>query len=94
MKRFSIRCVIALFAASVTAGCVTTESITATTELQRETASYIKKHYEGVVSPELVQISDVRKVWTEVRWKAETLQSKYDCSADDMFRSVSCIVGE
>jgi hypothetical protein len=93
MKRLIIRCVIALFATSITAGCVTT-----TTNYQRETASYITKHYGGVVSPELVRISDVHKVWDEVRWKAETIHSNYDCSADDsaddMLRHVSCIEGE
>jgi hypothetical protein len=81
MKRLRILCVIVLFIALITAGCANTAA-----NLKRETARYIG----GGVTPEQVQISDVKRGMTEVKWTADTPKGKYNCSADDMVRRVYC----
>jgi len=63
-------------------GCANT-----TPNLQRETA----RNIGGNMSPEQVQVSNVKRGMTSVKWGAETPQGVYDCSADDMLRRVHCV---
>jgi hypothetical protein len=79
-------------AALLLAGCT---AVTATTQLQRETAKFIVDNVGGVLPPEFVMISEVRGIGPgEIQWKADTMQAKYDCSADEMFHRVYCAEGD
>lgn len=59
----------------------------AAANLQSETARYIG----GNVSADQVIVSGVDRGITDVKWKASAPTGNYDCSADDMVRSVYCI---
>lgn len=72
---FSVAAIVALTA------CANTSA-----NLQRETATYIG----GNVTPEQVEISDINRGIMDVSWKASAPTGRYDCSADDMVRRVSC----
>jgi len=67
---------------SLSAGCASNVE-----NLQRETARQIG----GNVSPQSVNISNVDRGVTTVKWNAQSAQGAYSCSADDMVRSVLCV---
>jgi uncharacterized protein YcfL len=71
MKGFIFPAVIALL---MVTGCASTPE-----NLQRETARVI-----GDISPEQVQVSNVKRGVTDVKWEADTPKGAYSCSADDM----------
>ena len=54
--------------------------------LQRETAKSV-----GNIPPDSVYITSVDRGATSVTWEALTSKGKYNCSADDMVRSVYCL---
>jgi hypothetical protein len=68
-------------AAIIMCGCASTGE-----NLQRETA----KSIGGNTSPEQVTVTNVARGATNVKWKATAPTGNYDCSADDMVRSVLC----
>ena len=55
--------------------------------LRRETARFIG----GNLSPDQVNVSNIDRGITAVKWDAETPKGKYTCSADDMVRRVNCV---
>jgi hypothetical protein len=61
-------------------GCASTPE-----NLQRETARFL-----GDISPEQVQVSNVKRGVTDVKWEADTPKGTYSCSADDMVRRPYC----
>ena len=61
-------------------GCASTPE-----NLQRETARVI-----GDISPDQVQVSNVKRGVTDVKWEADTPKGAYSCSADDMVRRPYC----
>ena len=63
------------------AGCASTGD-----NLQRETASAI-----GDVMPDAVQVNNIDRGATSVKWDAVTAKGSYSCSADDMLRHVHCV---
>ena len=77
MKRFFL--LVALVCLSLT-GCASNPET-----LQRETARVI-----GDISPEQVQVSNVKRGATNVSWDANTPKGAYGCSADDMVRRPMC----
>jgi hypothetical protein len=77
MKRFAFLTIIACL---LSAGCASTPE-----NLQRETARVI-----GDISPEQVQVSNVKRGVTDVKWEAATPKGDYSCSADDMVRRPYC----
>ena len=91
VKRLSILCMIVLLAISMTAGCAGTN---ATANLQRGTSEYIATNIGGSIPPQQILISDVNTRMGEVKWKADTPQAKYDCTADEMFHRVYCVEGD
>ena len=68
--------------AVIICGCASTGD-----NLQRETARSIG----GNISPEQVTVSAIDRGATNVKWQATAPTGNYDCSADDMVRSVLCI---
>ncbi len=62
-------------------GCANTSA-----NLQRETARFV-----GGILSEQVEVKDVERGMTEVKWKAVTPKGLYKCEADDMLRRVNCI---
>jgi hypothetical protein len=77
MKRFVFPLIIVCL---LSTGCASTPE-----NLQRETARVI-----GDISPEQVQVSNVKRGVTDVKWEAETPKGSYSCSADDMVRRPYC----
>ncbi|MGH8612608.1 MAG: hypothetical protein ACREYF_11395 [Gammaproteobacteria bacterium] len=78
MKRFVFAvAVVSLFSV----GCASTSE-----NLQRETARYI-----GDIAPDQVNVTNVQRGVTDVKWEAETPQGVYSCSADDMVRRTYCV---
>lgn len=67
--------------ATIMCGCASTGE-----NLQRETARSIGEN----TSPEQVTVTNVDRGATNVTWKATAPTGNYDCSADDMVRSVLC----
>ncbi|MEQ1558166.1 MAG: hypothetical protein ABL933_04415 [Methyloglobulus sp.] len=66
---------------TVISGCMSTGD-----NLQRESA----KSIGGNVSPEQVTVTNIDRGATSVKWQAAAPNGNYDCSADDMVRSVLC----
>lgn len=62
-------------------GCASTSD-----NLQRESARSI-----GDVMPDAVQVSNIDRGATSVKWDASTAKGSYSCSADDMLRRVLCV---
>lgn len=54
--------------------------------LQRESARSI-----GDVAPEDVEVSNVDRSMTSIKWEAQSKKGIYGCSADDMLRRVLCV---
>jgi hypothetical protein len=77
MKRFAFPLIIVCL---LSTGCASTPE-----NLQRETARVI-----GDISPEQVQVSNVKRGVTDVKWEANTPKGAYSCSADDMVRRPYC----
>lgn len=67
--------------ATLFVGCASTGD-----NLQRESARSIG----GNVSPDQVKVTDIDRSASSVKWKASAPTGSYDCSADDMVRSVLC----
>lgn len=65
-------------------GCAST-----TPNLQRASALAI-----GNITPEAIQVAQVQRSVTAVKWQALTPQGTYGCSADDMVRRPLCVKGE
>ena len=62
-------------------GCASTGA-----NLQRESA-----HSIGGLTPDQVEVTDIKRGVTEVSWKANTPNGAFKCFADDMVRRVSCV---
>ena len=78
MKKY---CFLPIFIILMIFGCASTPE-----NLKRETARYI-----GDLHPEQVEVYNIKRGATEVKWEADTPNGKYSCSADDMVRRVQCV---
>ncbi len=85
MNRNILKPVFTLIAAIILfAGCASTPE-----NLARETARTI-----GGLRSDQVNVSDVKRGATHVRWVATTPSGVYDCEADDMVRRVNAVKRE
>lgn len=73
-------------APSIIAALILTACASTNDNLQMESARSI-----GGVMPEAVEVSNVDRGMTSVKWDAKSANGSYRCSADDMLRRVLCV---
>ena len=55
-------------------------------DLQRESARAI-----GDVQPDTIDVNNISRVPTLIKWVAETTQGYYNCTADGMLQKTICV---